>query len=131
MYAAPAERRPVGYRTEPPGQQPFFVVTHTTPGDVRLTRELGMRFSFVHDLSAAVEQARSAAAGGHVVIMGGGDVIGQAVELGLVDGLHLHLAPMLLGGGMPLFRDGLPRTYHQREVRASNNAVHLTYERAR
>jgi dihydrofolate reductase len=120
----------MAYGAQPPGPQPFFVVTHTTPGDVRLARELGMRFSFVHDLPSAVEQARAAATGGHVVIMGGGDVIGQAVELGLVDELHLHLAPMLLGGGTPLFRHGTPRTYHQREVRASTNAVHLTYERA-
>lgn len=121
----------MAYGARPPGPQPFFVVTHTTPGNVRLTRELGMQFSFVHDLCSAVQQARSAATGGHVVIMGGGDVIGQSVELDLVDELHLHLAPMLLGGGTPLFRDGTPRTYCQREVRASTNAVHLIYERTR
>jgi riboflavin biosynthesis pyrimidine reductase len=31
---------------------------------------------------------------GDVVIMGGGDVIGQALDQGLVDELRLHLAPM-------------------------------------
>jgi dihydrofolate reductase len=72
---------------------------------------------------------RTAAIDGHVVIMGGGDVIGQAIEKGLVDELHLHLAPMLLGGGTPLFRAGTRQRYRQRDVRPSSNAVHLTYER--
>lgn len=70
-----------------------------------------------------------AATDGHVVIMGGGDVIGQAIEQGLVDEFHLHLAPLLLGGGTPLFRAGTRLRYRQRDVRPSSNAVHLTYER--
>ena len=88
-----------------------------------------MRFTFVNDLTTAVDQARTAATDGHVVIMGGGDVIGQAIEQGLVDELHLHLAPMLLGGGTPLFRAGTRQMYRQRDVRPSSNAVHLIYER--
>jgi dihydrofolate reductase len=63
-----------------------------------------MRFTFVPGLTAAIGQARAVAAAGHVVIMGGGDVIGQAIEMGLIDELHLHIAPMLLGGGTPMFR---------------------------
>jgi dihydrofolate reductase len=45
------------------------------------------------------------------------------------DELHLHLAPMLLGGGTPLFRAGTRQRYRQRDVRPLSNAVHLTYER--
>jgi dihydrofolate reductase len=108
---------------------PFFVVTHSAPQDVRLERELRMQFTFVNDLTAAVDQARTAANDGHVEIMGGGDVIGQAIQQGLVDELHLHLAPMLLGGGTPLFRAGTRQRYRQHDVRRSSNAVHLTYER--
>lgn len=63
------------------------------------------------------------------MIMGGGDVIGQALEQGLVDELRLHLAPILLGGGTPLFKPGTRQMYRQRNVRPSRNAVHLTYER--
>jgi dihydrofolate reductase len=121
--------RDMGYGAQQAATPPFFVVTHSAPRHVRLERELGMRFTFVHDLTTAVEQARTAATDGHVVIMGGGDVIGQAIEKGLVDELHLHLAPLLLGGGTPLFRAGTRQRYRQRDVRPSSNAVHLTYER--
>jgi dihydrofolate reductase len=119
----------MAYGAQPAGTHPFFVVTHSAPQDVRLARELGMRFTFVDDLPSAIDQARSAANDGHVVIMGGGDVIGQAIEQGLVDELHLHLSPMLLGGGTPLFRAGTREMYLQRDVRPSTHAVHLVYER--
>jgi dihydrofolate reductase len=119
----------MGYGADQTGTPPFFVVTHAAPGDVRLVRELGMRFTFVDDLAKAIEQARVAATHGHVVIMGGGDVIGQALEQGLVDELRIHLAPMLLGGGTPLFKAGTRQMYRQTEIRPSKNAVHLVYER--
>jgi dihydrofolate reductase len=119
----------MGYGADQTGTPPFFVVTHAPPRDVRLERELGMRFTFVSDLVAAIDQARSVATHGDVVIMGGGDVIGQALELGLVDVLRLHLAPMVLGGGTPLFKAGTRQMYRQREVRPSMNVVHLSYER--
>jgi dihydrofolate reductase len=120
----------MGYGADQTGKPPFFVVTHASPPrDVRLVRELGMRVTFAGDLVSAIEQARSAATHGDVVIMGGGDVIGQALAQGLVDELRLHLAPMLLGGGTPLFKTGTRHMYRQRDVRPSRNAVHLTYER--
>jgi len=119
----------MGYGAQQAGTPPFFVVIHSAPQHVRLQRELGMRFTFVDDLTTAVDQARTAATDGHVVIMGGGDIIGQTIEQGLVDELHLHLAPILLGGGTPLFRAGTHQRYRQRDVRPSSNAVHLAYER--
>jgi dihydrofolate reductase len=119
----------MGYGADQTGTPPFFVVTHSPPQEVRLERELGTRVTFVSDLVTAIDQARSAVTHGDVVIMGGGDVIGQALEQGLVDALRLHLAPMLLGGGTPLFKPGKRQMYRQRDVRPSRNAVHLTYER--
>jgi dihydrofolate reductase len=120
----------MGYGAGQVGNPPFFVVTHSgRPQDVRLERELGMRFTFAPDLQSAVDQARAAATHGDVVIMGGGDVIGQALESGIVDEFHVHLAPLVLGGGTPLFRAGTRQRYRQREVRPSSNAVHIAYER--
>jgi dihydrofolate reductase len=119
----------MGYGADQVGTPPFFVVTHSPPSDVRLERDLDMQFTFAPDLQTAIDQARAAATHGDVVIMGGGDVIGQALEQGLVDEFHVHLAPLLLGGGTPLFRSGTRQRYRQREVRPSSNAVHITYER--
>lgn len=119
----------MGYGAQLAGNPPFFVVTHDAPDDVRLVREVGLRFTFVDDLAAAIEQARDAAGERDVVIMGGGDVIAQAIEQRLADELHLHVAPMILGGGTPLFHDGMRQWYRQHDARPSRNAVHLVYER--
>jgi dihydrofolate reductase len=119
----------MGYGADQVGSPPFFVVTHSPPSDVRLERELGMSVTFAGDLPTAIDKARSAVPDGDVVIMGGGDLIGQALEQGLVDELRLHLAPMILGGGTPLFKPGTRQMYRQAEIRPSGNAVHLTYER--
>jgi len=119
----------MGYGADQTGTPPFIVVTHSPPQDVRLARELGMRVSFAGDLVAAIEEARSLATHGDVVIMGGGDIIGQALEQRLVDELRVHLAAMILGGGTPMFKEGTRQMFRQRDVRPSSNAVHLTYER--
>jgi len=119
----------MGYGADQVATPPFFVVTHSPPEDVRLERDLGMRFTFAPDLESAIDQARAAATDGDVVLMGGGDVIGQALEAGVVDEFHVHLAPLILGGGTPLFRAGTRQRYRQREVRQSSNAIHITYER--
>jgi hypothetical protein len=48
----------------------------------------------------------------------------------IVAELRIHLAPMLLGGGTPLFKPGTRQMYRQRDIPPSNNAVHFAYERA-
>jgi dihydrofolate reductase len=119
----------MGYGAQEAGTPPFFVVTHSPPRQVRLEQELGMSVTFVSGLEAAIDQARAAAIEGDVVIMGGGDVIGQALEQGIVDEFHVHLAPLVLGGGTLLFRAGTRQRFRQRDVRPSVNAVHIIYER--
>ena len=119
----------MGYGADQTGKPPFFVVTHSPPAQpVRLEVDLGMQFTFVTDLPAAIERARSAATHGNVVIMGGGDLIGQAIEQRLIDELRLHISPLLLGGGAPLFKKGTRQLYRQADARVSRNAMHVTYE---
>jgi dihydrofolate reductase len=115
----------MGYGASEVGTPPFFVVTHATPANWRLTN---LDFTFVDDgLDAAVAAARDAAGDRDVVVMGGGDVIAQTVAQGLVDELRIHLAPIVLGAGTPLFPAGVRRELVQEQVRVSRHATHLTY----
>ena len=56
-------------------------------------------------IESAVEQARAAAGDGGRQISGGASAIGQALAAGLLDELNIHVAPVLLGEGTPLFGD--------------------------
>jgi dihydrofolate reductase len=104
---------------------PVFVVTHHAPSEVRLQRLFTFVTTGVRD---AIDRARSAAGERDVVVMGGGQVVGQAVRDGLVDELVLHLSPILLGGGTPLWEpDGVIRRWKQHDVIVSLLAIHVTY----
>ncbi len=46
-----------------------------------------------------------AASGRNVWLVGGGELVGQFADQGLLDEIHLGVAPVMLGGGAPL----LPR----------------------
>ncbi len=117
----------MGYGAEYAASPPFFVVTHTAPPNVRL----GLDFTFVTDgIESAIAQARTAAGAKDVFVMGGGDIVRQCVDLGLVDELRIHLAPIVLGAGTPLFAGSRRRELVQRSVRVSPVATHLTYELA-
>jgi dihydrofolate reductase len=114
----------MGYGAAHAATPPMFVVTHRPPDSVRLAS----RFSFVTDgLEAAVGKARAAAREKNVVVMGGGDVVRQSIEARLIDELQLHLSPIVLGSGTPLFDGGRPTQFVQESVRVSPFATHLTY----
>ncbi|MFI6318038.1 dihydrofolate reductase family protein [Nonomuraea sp. NPDC050556] len=78
---------------------PGFVVTHRTRED--LVGDNGGTFAF-DGLEAAVRRAK-AAAGDKAVLVLGADVARQLLGKGLLDELWIHLVPILLGGGTPLF----------------------------
>jgi dihydrofolate reductase len=89
---------------EPPFRTPVFVLTHHARETV--TKAGGTTFTFVTDgIDVALEQAQAAAGGKDVAIAGGASVIQQALEAGLLDELQIHVAPVLLGGGVRLFGD--------------------------
>ena len=114
----------MGFGAQHATRPPFFVVTHEPPADVRLALD----FRFVTDLPTAIEQAKAVAGDKDVIVMGGGEIIRQSVDAGLVDELLLHLSPVVLGAGTPLFVDAIRRELVQRVVRPSRTAVHLTYD---
>ncbi len=115
----------IGYGAHNVGRPPFFVVTHRPPSAVRLSLD----FSFVTDgVASAVDAARAACpTGKDVVIMGGGNVIAQAVDLDVVDEVVLHISPLVLGAGTPLWAGVARRQLRQTEVRVSPYATHVTY----
>lgn len=78
---------------------PFFIVTHRPDEEP----DPSAGFVFVNGLEAAIEAARRAAGDKDVHLMGGGDVIRQALAAGLVDRLTIIIAPVILGGGKRLF----------------------------
>ncbi|PKV97299.1 uncharacterized protein YndB with AHSA1/START domain [Amycolatopsis echigonensis] len=105
---------------------PVFVVTHARPEKTRL----GERFRFVTDgLASAVEQARAAAGGKDVTVGGGGSIASQVLHAGLADVLRIHLAPIVLGDGTPLFPQGNPGPVRLEPLGAVSTprAEHLTY----
>jgi dihydrofolate reductase len=74
----------------------------------------------------AVKQMKASA--GRDITVGGPDLAGQAIKAGLVDELHLFLAPTLVGGG----KQSLPDDVHLKlelldERRFGNGVVHLHY----
>jgi dihydrofolate reductase len=114
---------------EPPFDVPVFVVTHhARPAETKG----GTTITFVTDgVEAAVEQARAAAAGKNVTVAGGAVVVRECLRAGLVDELRLHVAPILLGGGVRLFDGVEPGRLEPADVVSSTSVAHLTYRVAR
>jgi dihydrofolate reductase len=64
----------------------------------------GTTFHFVTDgIQAALQRAREAANGQDVRLGGGVSAIRQYLQAGLIDEMHVAIAPVLLGSGEHLF----------------------------
>jgi dihydrofolate reductase len=102
---------------------PFFIVTHR-PED----EPPGAGFNFVGGLDEALARAREAAGGKDVHVMGGADVIRQALLSGQVEELSITIAPLVLGGGKRLF-EGFDESLELEHValRQSPFATHISY----
>lgn len=84
----------------PPGGGPCFIVTHTAPQEWLVE---GSPFTFVTDgVESAIRQAKQAA-GDKNVSVSSASIAQQCLKLGLLDEIHINLAPVLLGGGVRLF----------------------------
>lgn len=88
----------------PPYHTPVFVLTHQARDSI--TMEGGTTFHFITDgIHSALARAKDAANGLDVRVGGGAATIQQYLRAGLVDGLHIAIAPILLGSGEKLFAD--------------------------
>lgn len=115
----------------PPYHTPVFVLTHHAREPV--TMNGGTTFHFVTDgIHSALERARVAANNRDIRIGGGVATIREYLRAGLIDELHLAIAPILLGAGESLFSgiDMLALGYKCTEHVATRNATHVILERA-
>jgi len=102
---------------------PVFVVTHR-PAE----QPAGGEFIFAGSLTEAVDQAKAAAGGKDVHVMGGADLIRQTLAAGLADELTIIIAPVTLGAGKRLF-DGFGESLELEHlgVRQSPFATFIDY----
>jgi dihydrofolate reductase len=108
---------------ENPWGLPIFIVTHRPEEEPE-----GGAFTFVSGVEEAVRRAAEAAGEKDVHVMGGADVIRQALEAGIVDELTIIVAPVVLGGGKRLFEDfAQPLDLEHLGVRQSRYATFIDY----
>ncbi|WP_026701779.1 dihydrofolate reductase family protein [Salibacterium aidingense] len=102
---------------------PVYVMTHQAPETVP---EGTTSFHFVTDgIEQAVVQAKKEAEDKNIGVSGA-VVAQQCLEAGLVDELHLHLVPVLLGGGIRLFKEQKAELEWMKAVEAPG-VTHLFY----
>ena len=106
------------------GDTPCWVFSH---------RELpaipGADLRFVHGEVGPIHQAMvEAAEGRNVWLVGGGDLVGQFADEGLLDEIQLSIAPVTLGAGAPLLpRRLLPSDLTLVSVERQGQFVSATY----
>ena len=116
---------------EPPFGYPVFVLTHRTRDPIPMMKG-GTTFEFIDASPADALAAAVAVAGGQDVRIGGGaTTVRSFLAAGLVDELHVAIAPILLGRGIRLWDDlrGLESGYRATTVAAPNGVTHLTFSR--
>jgi len=115
---------------DPPYHAPTFVLTHHARKSIEMKG--GTTFHFVTDgIEVALERAKKAAGTKDVKIGGGVSTVRQYVKAGLVDELHLAVAPIVLGQGEALFAgiDFRALGYETTEHVATERATHVVLTR--
>jgi dihydrofolate reductase len=116
----------------PPYHAPVFILTHHARPPV--TMDGGTTFHFVTDgIHAALKRAREAANGKDVRIGGGVATIRQYLSAGLIDEIHLAIAPVLLGAGEHLLSglDVVKIGYECTEHVPTSQATHVVLTKRR
>ncbi len=116
---------------EPPFRVPVFVLTHRKRASIEMAG--GTTFHFVNATPPEVLEQATAAAGEKDVRVGGGaGTVREFLKVGLVDQLHVAIAPILLGRGINLWNDlrGFEDGYRVRAETAEGGTLHVTFARA-
>ncbi len=106
------------------GEVPLWVFSHRdlppVPGAaVTITSE---------DVATVHAQMTEAAAGKDIWLVGGGDLVGQFADRGLLDQIEVSVAPVTLGAGAPLLpRRLLARDLKLTDLRRNGQFAELTY----
>jgi len=105
---------------------PFFVLTHSPPGEHVGPGTDGT--AVTDGIESALEQAR-AVAGDRPIAVGAADVAQQYLRAGLLDEIHINLVPVLLGDGVRLFANLSDHHFllECTRVVASTGVTHLRY----
>jgi dihydrofolate reductase len=112
-----------GWGGNPPFDLPMVVVTHRVDDTPASTK-----FEFVTGIESAVAKAQKLAGDKRVYVGGGASIAQQALQAGLVDGINLHVAPVLLGAGRSLFGElGARLQLECTRAVESPYATHLSY----
>jgi dihydrofolate reductase len=111
---------------DPPYHTPVYVLTNHPREPLEM--QGGTTFQFVTDgIGSALQQARAAAGDQDVSIAGGASTVNQYLAAGLLDELHLHVVPVVLGAGERLLQDVGDPTLEPIEVVASPAVTHVKY----
>jgi len=111
---------------DPPFHVPVFVLTHHEREP--LAMDGGTTFEFVTaGIEPALTLAGEAAGGKDVALAGGASVVRQCLAAGLLDELHLHIVPVLLGAGERIFTEVGDPLLEPTEVVASPAVTHVRY----
>lgn len=114
----------------PPYHVPAFILTHHARPSIQM--DGGTTFHFVTGgIHEALDRARDAANGKDVRVGGGAHTIQQYLRAGLIDELHVAIAPVVLGGGERLFEgvDLRGLGYECVQFVASVKATHVVLRR--
>lgn len=114
----------------PPYHVPVFVLTHHARPPIEM--EGNTTFHFVTGgIQEALDLARKAASGRDVRIGGGPGTIQQYLRAGLIDEMHIAIAPVVLGRGERLFEgvDLRALGYECSRFASSERAMHVVLRR--
>ena len=132
LHAFPDDRDWRGWwGDQPPFGTPVYVLTHTAPRP-SIPMPGGTTFHFRHTSIENVLAEATAAAGGLDVRIGGGIRTARAfLRAGLVDDLHVTLAPIVLDRGARLWDDlrGLELTHDVKSEVAESGTIHVNFSR--